>query len=509
MEQNFSSPEKSTSEKSTYQASLIERQTRTRRLFSMPQLFAFSIVYLGTWYSVAMNMYFALANGGPAAWFWSYLIVAAGVLCQAATFGELASIQPIAGAQYYWTWNFAPAGSRRFLTWIQGWATWTGYVSLLASCINGLTVMLEGMIELNHSYTAEGWHTAVINFAIILLCAGVNVFAFWLVPWFELLSGFLNVCLLVIFLVVMWTLSPRNSSDIFFSSEIASGWENRYVSANIGSLSNIFVFLCFEGIIHLGEETRNAKTVVPKAMFWSMIFNVSLGLIMIITFGICMPSLDTLLNSSSPLVTILLNTTGSNAATTAMVAGLAVLSISGNMALVSSVSRLTWAWARDGGARLPQYFAHVDARYRVPVRAIAMVCILVALLSLLNIGSGTYIAFSAITSLSSMSIYLSYTIVLACMLYARLTGKVEFGRWHLGRRLGTVVNVAGLVYTVYAILWLPFPNYLPVTAANMNYSGPVLGAVLIFAVSLWVVRARTQWEGPNRAIVDFVLKNES
>lgn len=44
----------STSDKPGYQATLIEQQTRTRRLFSMPQLFAFSLVYLGTWYSVAM-----------------------------------------------------------------------------------------------------------------------------------------------------------------------------------------------------------------------------------------------------------------------------------------------------------------------------------------------------------------------------------------------------------------------------------------------------------------------
>lgn len=49
-------------------------------------------------------MYFALANGGPAAWFFSYIIVSFGALCQTASFAEMASIQPIAGAQYYWTY---------------------------------------------------------------------------------------------------------------------------------------------------------------------------------------------------------------------------------------------------------------------------------------------------------------------------------------------------------------------------------------------------------------------
>ena len=32
----------------------------------------------------------------------------------------MASIQPIAGAQYHWTHALAPAGAKRFITWIQG-----------------------------------------------------------------------------------------------------------------------------------------------------------------------------------------------------------------------------------------------------------------------------------------------------------------------------------------------------------------------------------------------------
>lgn len=256
------------------------------------------------------NMYFALVNGGPAAWFWSYIVVAFGALCQASTFAEMASIQPIAGAQYYWTWNFSPLRFRRFLTWIQGWATWTGYVALLASCINGNTTLFEGMIQLTYpGFESGGWHTTVINIATVGICAGVNLFAFWLVPWFELLTGILNVCLFVIFIVVLWVMSPRNSPNIFFETNIASGWDNYYVSANIGALSSIFLFCCksteaslyrltvltaaypaFESVIHMGEETRDAKRAVPRAVFWSVVTNAALGLVMIITTGVGLPS---------------------------------------------------------------------------------------------------------------------------------------------------------------------------------------------------------------------------
>lgn len=140
-------------------------------------------------------------------------------------------------------------------------------------------------------------------------------------------------------------------------------------------------------------------------------------------------------------------------------------------------------------AGLPKCFGYVDAKRRVPSRAIVLVSLIVLLLSLLNIGSGSYIALSAIVSLSSLAIYLSYAIVLAVALYARLNKSIEFGVWHFGRA-GTFINTFGLIYTLYAIIWLPFPNYLPVTASNMNYCGPVFGVVLIATVALWFVRGR-------------------
>lgn len=45
----------------------------------------------------------------------------------------------------------------------------------------------------------------------------------------------------------------------------------------------------FESVVHIGEETRNAKTAVPFALFWSMVFNVAMGLVMILTFAVSFP----------------------------------------------------------------------------------------------------------------------------------------------------------------------------------------------------------------------------
>jgi choline transport protein len=213
------------------------------------------------------NMYYALQNGGPAAWFFSYIVVVFGALCQAASFAEMASIQPIAGAQYYWTHvrsiittppripekmhtdhanlqHLAPSSLKLFLTWLQGWITWTSYVSMIASAFNSNTVLLEATIQLEHpDYVNGGWHTTLIVFAGLAFSAFINIYVFRIVPWFELVAGILNICLFFIFLVVLWVISPRNSPEIFLVSNMSSGWDNYFVACNVGALSNIFLFI--------------------------------------------------------------------------------------------------------------------------------------------------------------------------------------------------------------------------------------------------------------------------
>lgn len=94
------------------------------------------------------------------------------------------------------------------------------------------------------------------------------------------------------------------------------------------------------------------------------------------------------------------------------------------------------------------------------------------------------------------------------MLYARFQkGGVRLGRWNLGR-YGTAINVFTLVYTAWVIIFLPFPGTLPVTGLNMNYAGPIFGAVLLFTSTLWLFRANKCWAGPNKDIIRFVVAQE-
>ncbi|KXJ88201.1 amino acid permease [Microdochium bolleyi] len=484
--------------------SSVERQTRTRKLFSFPQLLAFAIMYFITWIGMGTGMFFTLVNGGPAAYMFNFLIVITGVLAQAACLAELASIIPIAGAQYYWTYHFAPPKHRLFITWVQGWATWLGYVVMFCSALNANVIVVQAVIQItNPEYETTGWRTTLFVVFTLFLFTIINVWFFRIVPWFEMISGIFNVCFFFITLASLWALSPRNGPEFFLTKSNNSGWDNDFVSWNLAMLSQIWCFIGFEGVIHMGEEAKDARRSVPKAMMGGIIANGIMGFLMVVTFIVCMPPIEEMLAAPSPLVYLLVRGTGSDTIATVIGSGITFTLFSATMGMFASVSRLTWAWARDGG--LPAYFGHVDGKNRVPVRAVLLTCSIVVLLSLLNLGTAAYVALNAVSSLSSLALYLSYVIILSVVLHARMTTGIRVSEWNLGR-WGLPLNIFALVYTLYTMIWLPFPTTLPVSASSMNYCGPVFAAAMSGVIGAWFVWGRHHWQGPNEKVVEIVMR---
>lgn len=78
-------------------------------------------------------------------------------------------------------------------------------------------------------------------------------------------------------------------------------------------------------------------------------------------------------------------------------------------------------------------------------------------------------------------------------------GPIPFGPWTLGR-YGMAINIFALVFGVFVCIFVPFPTQIPVTAANMNWSGPVFLGVVILLVIDWTFRARTKYTGPKDLI---------
>ena len=107
----------------------------------------------------------------------------------------------------------------------------------------------------------------------------------------------------------------------------------------------------------MSEEVRVAKKAIPRTLFWTNAVNGLMAYGMIIVLLFTMGPVEEVLNASFPIVEICRYATGSVKAATAMVSGLVIIGLSGEFANIASVSRLTWAWSRDGA--LPTWFSYV------------------------------------------------------------------------------------------------------------------------------------------------------
>ena len=250
----------------------------------------------------------------------------------------------------------------------------------------------------------------------------------------------------------------------------------------------------------MSEEVENPTTSVPRSMILTVLINGILGLGWIIAVLYSIGNINDVVNTPTgyPIIQIFYQAVESAPAATAMMSCIVIIIICAVFAVLASTSRLTWAFARDNGLPFSGFFAHVSPTYNIPIRTIVLVSVVVGLLGLINIASTT--AFNAITSLSTLALYISYLIPVILLTLKKVQKQhIPYGPWNLGR-FGLPINIFAIVYGVFIVIFLPFPPALPVTATTMNYSSPVLGLVLLFALGYWFVRGRRQYAGPLREV---------
>ena len=128
------------------------------------------------------------------------------------------------------------------------------------------------------------------------------------------------------------------------------------------------------------------------------------------------------------------------------------------------------------------------------MNALLLVGTIVTILSLLYIASAT--AFNALISLQAFALHISHFFPILFILLRKLRGpSPPYGPFRMGV-IGIPANIFALCYLVFVVLWMPFPQMLPVTKDNMNYAGPIFGAVVIGALAHWFIRGRKTFQMP-------------
>ncbi|KAK8227329.1 amino acid permease-domain-containing protein [Phyllosticta capitalensis] len=470
------------------------------------------LVYQSGWEGPVSNLLPVFLNGGPQVLIWGLVIVWVGALAQSASLAEMASITPIAGAQYHvglvsmqWTAAFAPRKCHKFITWIQGeipsFPTTTAADDQSLDDLGRMGRSTRFSTKRRNKFDPRHCYTKLSRIYIRIMANLANHDVLALVPLHHQHFSLLDRS------------DKKASADFVFfhrvDSPTTSGWPTNAVSWHLGLLTPIYIFSGFDAGVNLSEETCKARMAVPRVIFWNIVacgfFAIPMAIVTLFSAG---DLISTVLKSPFPFIEICAHVTGSRVLATWMGIGLIFIGIGCSLGTFLSASRLTWAWARDGGfGRASPWIAEVNSR-QIPARAVTVASLSAAVIALPNIKSK--LIFAAMTSLATLALYMSYALAISCMLLNRFglgSQTKRLGQWNWGR-LGPFINAYAIVHSLYMIFWLPWPSTLPVSAQNMNWAGPVVGFILLIVGGVYPFVKNT-WPGIDEVHVEKVVNELS
>ncbi|KAK4889263.1 hypothetical protein LTR27_011940 [Elasticomyces elasticus] len=494
-----------------------------KRNFGFLSSLGLATTVMATWEAFTVVFVTVLTNGGPVrtcrldtqhiaaitylrkvALVYGFIFCFAGTLATCASLAEYASISPTSAAQYRWAAELAPKKYFRIISWILGWITFWGWQLTTASPAFHAATIIQALLVLNYptTYMFQRWHGTLIYLLITWMGAVVNVgFARWL----PRLEGFLLVWHILGFfaiLIPLVYLAPEQNTANFVwtSTADADVWPNYGIAFCIGVTTSTFPFVGYDAASHMAEEVHNPKAVIPRAMIGTILINGLLGFGMIIALLFSMGDPTPLLESpvslaGYPFIQIYYNAVQSLPATNAMTAVSLVIVIMANFGLQAGCSRTAWAFARDRGLPASRYLEHVSPRSQVPFRAVMLSVAIQSLLGLINIGSST--AFNAFVNSAAVTLYITYITPVILGVLKRMRGEpIPYGPFSLSK-YRNFVNGFAIVYTLFTSFFLFWPIMINPTAATMNWSIVLVGAVVLFSIFWWFVEGRKSFVGPN------------
>ncbi|PGH04402.1 hypothetical protein GX51_03561 [Blastomyces parvus] len=468
------------------------------RNFRFLSTLGFTCTLMATWESILLTSTLGLANGGLAGSVYIYIGSFIGFFSSVASMAEMASISPTSGGQYHWASEFGGRRYQKFLSYATGWLSVLGWQAAFASVCFLCGTLMQSLIQLNEpSYTPERWHGTLFTAAIAIATTFINTYMASHLPMLEGLILILHIFGFFATMIPLWVMAERTPTErVFTEFTNAAGWPTLGLACLVGQISPIFSFLGPDAATHIAEEIKDASKVVPWCMISTALINGSLGFLMLITYLFTMGDLDEVIKAEAgfSFITAFLNATGSKGATTALGGLLLVMEACAAISVLATVSRQTFAFARDNALPFSQFFARVDSKSKVPVNSILASTVITILLSLINIGSTE--AFNAIASLTIASLFASYLVAIGCFIYRRMHWKqMPRARFSLGS-WGLPVNIFSFAYLGFAIIFTFFPNANNPTPISMNWSILVFGIVAIFAGLQYVIHGRKIYEGP-------------
>jgi len=401
---------------------------------------------------------------------------------------QVASAYPTAGGLYHWSSILGGKG----WGWATAWFNLLGLVFVTAAVnVGSYTLFTRLILPLFGVDLAKLTviHQIVGVTIITATHALFNHLGIRITTALTDFSGYLIFLVSIVLTVAMLCCAPTHDfSRLFhftnFSGEAGGGvWpasQNGAYMLLLAMLWPIYTITGFDASAHTSEETVNAAINVPKGMLRSVYLSGIFGFVMVASFIVALPELGDGVKQGDNLFFWLMERVIPGWLKVPLEIGIVVANYLCGLACVTSASRMTYAFARDGG--LPAFLKKVSPSHGVPVAAI-WVAAAAAVVSTLYAP-----AYTTLTVACVILLYISYVMPTLVGIFTYGKTWTRMGTFNLGPtlyRLTGVISVLGVLALIYAGIQPPNEKALPVIAVT---------SVLLLAV--WHLGVKKRFAGP-------------
>lgn len=491
-------------------AALGHSQALTRK-FDMWSMLALAFCVLGTYSTFAQDLSSGLTNGGAITILWGLVLVTGCNLCVALSLGELTSSMPTALGQAYWVYRLWNTPLGRFVSYMCAWINTFGWWTLTASQVAFMTEFLLGMKTMfNPEWegAGKGWLNFVVYIGVVFVLTLINVVSCRKEKILPLLNNFVGVWFFGLFIVLSLVLliSVGVKSDLSFqpASFAFGAWKNETgwgdgVVWFTGLVQAAYGLTAFDSVIHMVEEIPAPRKNAPRVIWMAVLFGAVTGFIFMVVCLFCIQDVDKVLNADLPFMELMLETVGLKGA--AVLISLFIFNGLGQgVSVLTTASRLSWGFARDGGVPFGQYFSHVDPVWQVPARALWGQAVVIGIVGILYLFANTVL--EAILSVSTIALTVSYAMPILALL---VTGREKLppGPFKLGR-IGPFLNWVSIVYCIITTIFFLFPGSPNPAPADMNFAIAVFGVMLVIAFAFWFIQGNRTYLQTEDSIASMV-----
>ncbi len=411
---------------------------------------------------------------------------------------EIGSAYPTAGGLYHW----GSILGNRFTGWLSAWLNLLGLVTVLGAINIGTWYFFFGAF--GPALGLEDTLTMRVGFvaAITALQALVNHFGIGLTVKLTDLAGYIIFLAAIALTVICLAYAPSYDIARLFTFTNYTGTEGASavwpialpmsLAFMVGLLLPIYTITGYDASAHTAEETQNAAMALPKGMVSSVIWSGLFGYLMLCAFVLMIPNMDEAAKQGWNVFFWAMGAQVPEGIRNPLYALIFVSQLLCGLATVTSVSRMLYAFSRDGGIPgISGMLAKVSPKWRTPVNAIWAGSILSVLFvwftSSITI-AGTP-AYSIVVSCTVIFLFLSFALPIALGFFAYGGPKWPApGPWSMGRALYQIVAILCMISM--AIMF-----YAGIQAPN-DWALPITIGFLVLSLLIWVLFEDRRFKGP-------------